>query len=257
MKLILSRKGSEVANAKDLKPSSLKVLIYGPAGTGKTELASTFPRPHFVDLDDGMLTVMGKDVEYFTVTRRPPDDPDYIKLFGDKCLKWDAFTRAQKITEHWANTLTEKDTLIIDSFSFLNDYALDSVLKTENQAKPRIQDWGTAQKMLETTLEALNNTNCNLIVIAHEQFTKDEESGIISWLPATIGKLATKIPIYFDEVWRSFAEQGKGANKDTYIYGIETKPTRRTTAKSRLKLPKRIEDVTYDKIMELKFKGDK
>lgn len=244
-----------MANAKNLNQKSLKVLIYGPAGTGKTELASTFPSPHFVDLDDGMLTIMGKDVTYITITRRPTEDPDFIELFTERSKRWDAFTRAQKLIEHWANALPEDATLVIDSLTFLNDYAMDSVLSSENQSKPRIQDWGAAQKMLETTLEALNNTKCNLIMIAHENFVKDEESGVISWLPATIGKLATKIPIYFDEVWRSFAEQGKGANKDEYIYGIETKPTRRTTAKSRLKLPKRIDNVTYDTIMKLKSKG--
>lgn len=237
-----------MANTKTLEATTMKILMYGPSGCGKTTLAASFPEPHFVDLDNGMLSVAGKDINYITINSRETVDPDFLALFPKKG-DHTPFLKAQMYIEHLANTLGEGQTLVIDSFSFLNDYVLEHVLKLAGQKLPRIQDWGAAQKMLEKTLEALNNVECNLIVIAHEQFVKDEESGFISWLPLTIGKLATKLPIYFDEVWRCYSEPGRGTNKDTQIYGIETKPTRKTTAKSRLHLPFQFVDPTYESIL--------
>jgi len=35
-----------------------KVLLYGASGSGKTYMAGTFPRPLFLDLEDGMRTLL-------------------------------------------------------------------------------------------------------------------------------------------------------------------------------------------------------
>lgn len=248
-----------MANAKNMSSTTLKVLLYGPSGTGKTTLCSSFPNPHFVDADNGMLSVSGKDLTYITVSNKETTDPDFLEIckLRKKDLtrfpKSEAFTKATFLIEHWANTLTEEDTLIVDSLTFMNDWAMSYVCKLAGVPQPRIQDWGAAQKMLENIFEQVNDVKCNLVIIAHEQFVKDEDSGVISWLPLTIGKLATKIPIYFDEVWRTYTERSKsGDSKGEQVYGIETRPTRRTTAKSRLQLPEKVETPTYQKILSLR-----
>lgn len=238
-----------MANTKKLIKNVRRVLLYGPSGTGKTTLAATFPHPVFVDLDDGMLSLEGQDVTYYTVTDQPSTDPDLIELLGEKlAASNDAYEKSVETIERLCNILTAKDTLVLDSITFLNDYALTSVLAAERQKKPRVQDWGSAQKLVEGVVSAINFAACNIVVTAHEQFVKDEESGFISWLPMTIGKLATKLPIYFDEVYHTYAERGKGVHKNEMIYGVETSPSRRTTAKSRSHLVGNIEFPTYAKL---------
>lgn len=242
-----------MANTKNITTEKgMKILLYGPSGTGKTELASTFPNPHFVDLDNGMLSLSGKDIKYITISNKTTTDPDFLSTVGEKLASKDAYTKAAKLIEYWANNLTPKDTLVVDSFSFLNEYAMDYVLRLAGQATPRIQDWGAAQGMLINILEQINDVACNVIIIAHNQFVKDEQSGFVSWLPDTIGKLATKVSVYFDEVYLTGVERGKGTEREQVIYYIDTVPSRATTAKSRLKLPNRIEFPTYEKLIKLK-----
>ena len=53
-------------NTKDIKLTHIKVLVWGEAKAGKSTFAATFPRPFFFDFDSGMLSLMGKDIEYET-----------------------------------------------------------------------------------------------------------------------------------------------------------------------------------------------
>jgi len=243
-----------MANTSDINPANegMKILLYGPSGTGKTELASTFPNPHFVDLDNGMLSLAGKDITYITIGKKPSEDPLFKEIVDKRYWDKDPYTRAAKVIEYWANNLTNKDTLVIDSWTFMNDYAMAYILGLANQSFPRIQDWGAGQGMLINLLTQINDIKCNVIVVAHSQFVKDETSGFVSWLPDTIGKLATKISVFFDEVYVTNVERGKGADREQCIYYIDTVPTRSTTAKSRLKLPNRIDNPTYEKLIELR-----
>jgi len=238
-----------MARTNKLKNSVKRIVIYGPSGSGKTTFAGTFPNPVFIDLDNGMLSLQDKDIEYYTIDEKPTTDPDAIKILGDRlATKGDAYTKTVELLEHFLNTLDKDSTLVLDSLSLFSDYALEKVLALESVKSPRIQDWGSSQKLIEKTMQLLRQGQCNIIVIAHEQFVKDEDSGMISWLPLTIGKLASKLPLYFDEVYHSYVERGKGTKKGEVIYGIETTPTRRTTAKSRCKLSGNIEFPTFEKL---------
>ena len=110
-----------MARTKDITPDTLKILLIGDAGTGKTRLAATFPEPHFVDLDGGMLSVRDSDVQYITVAERETTDPDFLAIYpknAEKKAKQSMFLKAQDLIEHWANNLTADQTLVIDSLTF-------------------------------------------------------------------------------------------------------------------------------------------
>lgn len=237
-----------MARTSSIKDSVKRVLIYGPSGSGKTTFAGTFPNPVFIDFDKGMVTFKDApvDIEYYSINQRPTTDVDAIAIIGEKAaLKDNAYLKATALIEHFANKLGPGDTLVLDSLSTYSDYTLAHTLAIMGQKTPRIQDWGTAQKLLEQSISLLCECECNIVLVAHEQFVKDDESGVIMWLPLTIGKLATKLPLYFDEVYHTYVERGKGDKKGSAVYGIETTPTRRTTAKSRLKLAGNIENPTF------------
>ena len=244
-----------MARTSNMEEKPKRVLLYGASGSGKTTLAGTFPNPVFIDLDDGMESLSDKDVEYYTISDRETTDPDAVEILGPKLVKANGYLKTVEIIEHFLNTLGPSDTLVIDSLTIFSDYAMRHVLGLAGQKTPRIQDWGAGQGLVEGCVSAFRGSACNIIVIAHEEFTKDDESGIISWLPLTIGKLRTKLPLYFDEVYYCSAKKAKGKDASVpTIFSIETSPTRRVTAKSRFKLVGNIEFPTYNNLYNKKEK---
>jgi hypothetical protein len=248
-----------MANTADLTPHTLKVLLVGDAGTKKTILASTFPDPHFVDLDGGMLSVRGKNVKYITIGEKETTDPDFLaiyKLNAEKKAKQSMFLKAQDLIEYWANTLTAQQTLVIDSLTFYSEAALNHVQKLENNKDAR-QTYMGAQKLISTTFELLKHLECNVIVTAHRTMVEETE-GVISYVPKTAGKsFALALPSYFDEVWRTSVKTAKvkGAQGEKSItqqvFALETIKGLREQGKSRLNLPPVVEEPTYEKIMAL------
>ena len=247
-----------MARTKDISPKTLKILLIGDAGTKKTILASTFPDPHFVDLDGGMLSVRNKDVCYITIGEKPTTDPDFLAIYtknAEKKASQSMFLKAQDLIEHWANTLTADQTLVIDSLTFYSEAALNHVQKLENNKDMR-QTYGGAQKLISATFELLKHLECNVIVTAHRTLVEETE-GINSYVPKTAGKsFALALPSYFDEVWRTSVKRVKvkgdgGKSEQGLAFALETIKGLREQGKSRLNLPAVIEEPTYEKIMSL------
>jgi hypothetical protein len=245
-----------MANTKQITNGTLKVLLVGDAGSKKTLLASTFPDPHFVDLDDGMLVCRGKDIKYITISERETTDPDFLAICKNptRDAKLSAFAKSQMLIEHWLNNLTANQTLVLDSLTFYSDAALRHVQKLENPKDMR-QTYGGAQKLISCTFELFKTVPCNIVVIAHRAMVEESE-GVISYVPKTAGKsFALQLPSFFDEVWRTTTVTKKIGGETIQKYAIETFKTHKEQGKTRLNLPTVIEDPTYDKIISLSTKG--
>jgi len=245
-----------MANTQNLTPDTLKVLLVGDAGTKKTILSSTFPDPHFVDLDGGMMSVRGKNINYITIGEKPTNDPDFLAIIKNpKMASHSMFAKAQYLIEHWANTLTAQQTLVIDSLTFYSEAALNHVQKLENNKDMR-QTYGGAQKLIAATFEALKAVQCNVVITAHRVLVEDGD-GINSYVPRTCGKsFGYMLPAYFDEIWRTSVKIKKKGGESEQIFALETIKNLREQGKTRLNLPALIEDPTYDKIIELANKAE-
>lgn len=253
-----------MANAKNLKSDAIRLLLVGEAGSGKTKLSATFPNPHFVDLDDGMLTVRGQDVNYITIGQYKTEDPDFLEIVKDKpALKGKikdyseltTFEKAQAVIEHWANTLKAGDTLIIDSLTFYSQAAFDYVIEVE-KPKDNRQAYGAAQKLISSTFDLIRTRPCNIILTAHKKLRTDEHGNLLTVQPMTVGNaLADIIPSHFDEVYRMEVEISKKGGEEQKEYVLYTCPTKKQKGKSRLGLPERIVDPTYEKLIKAIPKG--
>lgn len=248
-----------MARTNAIEPTTLKILLIGDAGTKKTRLAATFPDPHFVDLDGGMLSCRDLDVHYVTIGEQVTVDPDFLAIYpknAEKKAKQSMFLKAQDYIEHLANTLTKDQTLVIDSLTFYSECALNHVQKLENNKDMR-QTYGGAQKLIAASFELIKHLPCNVIVTAHRALIEDAD-GNIQYVPKSAGRsFSIALPSYFDEVWRTSVtrvknkDKSEGADKYLLAYSLETIKGLREQGKSRLNLPQIITEPSYEKIMSL------
>lgn len=176
----------------------LKVFVYGPFRTKKTLFSGSFPKPYFFDFDDGMVTLMGKDIEYDTFINSSPLKPTAIRA-------------AQKQLEKLKKDCPY-ETIVIDSLTAFGDFALDEVLLAKGRpgGVPQQDDWLPQMTIIRNFIYEVLALKKNTVVICHEQATKNEISGGLTVTPLITGKLASKLPTLFDLVFHAENVRQKG-----------------------------------------------
>jgi len=203
----------EIQQMKDIKLESHKidVMVYGKAGTGKTVLGSTFPRPIFIDTEAGLLSVRKKDISFLSCPRRE-----------NKLGWWQDILKATTI----AINSTEHDSIIIDSFSGLYDAMLGAIeaqptLTVSQQGKQDgFKKWTLLWERALNYIALVRGSTKNTLFICGEAFDQDD-TGRAFFHPSLIGQGKTKTAHYFDEVYHSeILDKGKES-----IYQLRIRPT--------------------------------
>lgn len=144
-------------NAADLRPArefaklyGAKCIVYGGAGTGKTPLINTAPRPVLLATEPGLLSMRNSNV------------PTWIgntKARIDEFMKWFELSPEAK----------NYDTLAIDSTSQMCDIAL-----SESKAKHGLAQYGEMADYVYPYMERLYFTReKHMFLIAKEELTSD------------------------------------------------------------------------------------
>lgn len=207
-----------IQNAKDINAENtrLRVLVYGQAGTGKTTLGSTFPRPCFISTDDGLLSIRGRDVKYIEIP---------------KSTSWfvDVRDAVSKAGDH-----PEVDSIIIDSMTGVAEAAMEFVkaINKNTGKKTSYDDWEGFANTIRDFITNVAAYKKHTLFIMHEATDKDENTGRLWGFPAIQGQMKNKISNYFDEVYRAEVEQQVGGKPPKYQ--LLARPTSIYTAKSRL-----------------------
>lgn len=249
----------------DFEPlKTLHVLIYGAIGMGKTLFACGFPAPIWViDCDKGMLSIKTtdlisedkkKEIYFETILEK------YFNKGSKQRVQPTAYNRVRAMIELISSNGEiegiRPKTVVLDSMTTFGEYALDDSMaaaKHLGNAKVSQPDWGgQIRRMNETIGLGRSMTNLNFICTAHEGVNKNKEGAVIAIFPLVTGRFATRIGLYFDEVYRASTKAGPGGKRE---YCLKTQPTPLASAKSRLNLPNDIE-ASYTTIQEfLKKKG--
>lgn len=206
-------------NTKDLAGSlfPLKVLLYGGSGVGKTLFAATFPKAFIINTENGLKTLRGLDRHYEDV-------------FEDDKARPTAYSRVVKLVSEIGRDLTIDDTLILDSYTVLNDYAVNfaAALAGHGGSLPSsYAEWRQVLTLMLDLTDRLIRLKCNVVCTAHEDVFKDELLMAVLVRPFFTGQSQGKIPHKFDEVYRLHT-----GFKGEYL--IKTCSDARVFAKSRL-----------------------
>ena len=241
-----------IANSKDIKVEDvlLKILVMGEAGTGKSIFARSFPEKSFVfDFDKGILTYRGRDFDYGQYNT---DQTGWLEF--EKDFKTVIASVKEGIYK----------TVILDSTTLMSAVAMERALQLDPKRSPSggpiwNSHYGIVKNLVEGKLRQLLSMPCNVVVIAHTQIVKDEDSGaVVGIVPLVPGALRDTLPSLFDEVYFTRVKKEAGGRTQ---YLLLTEATGFSRARSRISgkdriLPPEIEN-DYEAIIKAIAKKEK
>ena len=172
-------KMSDLRPARDFAINfGVKSVVYGPAGSGKTPIINTCPRPVLLSCEPGLLSMRGSNVPTWQGYT-----PETINAFFEWFFKSDE-------TKNF-------DTLAIDSTTYMAQIYLQSALKTN---KHGLAAYG---EMATETLKHLNTLyytkNKHTYLIAQQEIIN--ENGVTIRRPYYPGRqLPIELPHKYDQI---------------------------------------------------------
>lgn len=220
-----------------LEESPFKVILYGPAGGGKTHLMRSFPKPLlYLDFDDKREPLIGVDgIEAISYYLDTPENAPKIwrKFWGDvNSLKTD----------------TRYSTVVIDSVTALDRVLVRSCVIEGGRsamAKAEIQHYGDVKNWYTMLFNVFKSIKKNIILLAHEDYKIDGDSGVHSILPLITGSTSAEVASIFKDTWYLELSPGTTGLKRTLHYQQFKK---RVCTSTTLSGTGAIEEPTYEKI---------
>jgi hypothetical protein len=157
-----------------------KILVYGDSGSGKTYFAGTFPDPLFLDLEDGMRSLLPLKRNIKRYPKNPSQniaDLEEVKTF-------------YKIVKGIKPQDAPFKTIVIDSLNELQILVLENSIKT-NQAQriyddqPTQSDYGKLARDMQTLVRLFLKLPYNIVFVAG---AKEREYAEDKILPMFLGK---------------------------------------------------------------------
>ncbi len=187
------------------------ILIIGDSGAGKTRFVGTFPRPYIIDSDKGTESVPGPIAhKTFVEMNRPSAKARHgTYAYGEG---WAAVMKhVDEIGARMDKGDWPHDTLAFDSLTTLQEMALNAVLKTAAAgSRYKVGDsvdpglWGAQMNLIQGLVGEVRMWPGIKVFTAHIQKDTNTVTEAIEKMALVTGKLAGKLPIYFDEIY--FAE---------------------------------------------------
>jgi hypothetical protein len=193
-----------MARLKQQTQNKFVILLWGPALSGKTILASQFPKPYFIDLDGQMGSVLAlakkskADIDFpvIRIDESPTEDEDFLELCGKNFAKLSAWVKLKKLIEVLSRQLGNDETLVLDNLSRAGEFLTADIKRKSGRQQLQIQDWGTFYDEMSTLVEYLHTPygKSNTILIGHEGSSKDELTGELFKVLLMPGSFKNRIP---------------------------------------------------------------
>lgn len=225
-------------NARDAQSAAHRILMLGDTGSGKTTQLLTLPGKKFAFLFDpnAVLSLRGFDVDYeeFLPDRLNLAATSLAKGKGDKPTNTAA---KSELYMEWEKSFNEKlasgffdayDIIGMDSATTFLDLIMDRVLSINGRFGqwPQQDDYGPQMVTFTNVCRALTGLGKTIYMTGHMETRQDELTKRIFRRPMMTGRLSTKIPLLFSDIFITEAESD-GSGK--VAYKIQTTPDRITT----------------------------
>jgi len=213
----------EIKSTRGYRVDSVKCVIYGKAGVGKTVLCSTAPDPIIISAEHGLLSLANLDLPYIEV-----------KTLQDIA---DAFDLLKKDDTY--------KTICLDSVSEISEVLLSRLKKDAKDAR---QAYGQLADGLSAMIRNFRDLEGkNIVMTAKMRSREDELAGTVEYMPSLPGRvLPESLPYLVDEVFVMHAKP-KGKN---IVRALQTQPDHQYVAKDRSGALEKFEEPDLSKIFD-------
>lgn len=164
---------------KGYASDSVKILVHGQSGVGKTTLIGTLPNPVVISAEGGLLALADLEIPYLNVTSMTELNEAYEWLASSK--EADQF-----------------QSVAIDSISEIAEVVLNTEKKLTKD--PR-QAYGALQEQMTDLIRAFRDLPRKHVYMSAKTEKATDENGRILYSPSMPGnKLGQMLPYFFDEV---------------------------------------------------------
>lgn len=197
---------------EDPRSKSFNAIVYGATGSGKTSLLRTCRLPIHIDsFDPGGCKVLRG--EAILNGRRYPDEFSKGNIVIDSRFEnedpmspnaaklWDDEFHRRKLMGYYERL----GTYAIDSMTTWAQTIMYDVLKKAGRTGgvPQKNDWLPQMTVIEKCMRTFLSLPCDCILIGHEDVEKDEPTGRVIASLLITGKLSTRVPALFDEIYHA------------------------------------------------------
>lgn len=188
-------------------PSTVKMMIYGQAGMGKTTVALSSPKPLLLDFDNGVKRV------------------NLAHLEGVDIVQVGSWQDVQQVLQE---DLTAYQTIVVDTIGKMMDFIISYKCGTR---QPQIRDWGGINAEFSWMTRTLSSLNKNVVFVAHRDTRKEGDDTV--FIPALREKSYNSIVTELDLLGYLEMRNENGAQKRTITFD----PTSRNDGKNTCNLP--------------------
>lgn len=212
--------------------NGVKMLVYGGAGSGKTRLCRTLPRPMILSAESGLLSLRGHDILAALISQ-----------IQDLYSVYTWLTRSAE-----ARLI---DSVCLDSVTEIAEVVLSNA---KSISKDPRQAYGVLLEQMIVAVKAFRDLpEKHVYISAKMEFQKDEATGAMKYGPMMPGaKLGSQLPYLFDEVF--FLGSMKGPDGKDYEY-LQTTADFQHVAKDRSGALDKLEPPDLGHVLNKIYKG--
>jgi hypothetical protein len=168
---------------------TIKMLVAGQPGAGKTLLCSTFPGVLYADMEGRLLSVRNRDVHRTPISSVAELEELRAILAQDPKIR--------------NSTLGfEVHSVVLDTVDELAKIVQRERLKAEHREALSMQDWGWYGDQMRNILRAYRNLgDLNVVFTVHLKPTEDSETGRVEYSPSIQGQVGNEVAGYVDEAF--------------------------------------------------------
>jgi GTPase SAR1 family protein len=260
---IVSNQVPPFSRATDIVGDSRKrVMLVGPAGSGKTMSICSLPGKKFIYAFDSTVreTIIGEDNIDFVEFLPSHDEADLSVQTLKKGVRDAPRGRIEPKQyvaweDDWhkrisSNFFADYDWVCFDSMTNFSDLIMSRVMHKNGRygKQPEQADYGAEMTVMRNIISDLTTLECNILVTAHVELSKDEYTGRIYGQIMFTGKNRIRVPTKFTDIFATLVEEDEKTGARFLIRTVPDRlnPVVRVSKTLKIEGLNDVEDVTID-----------